>query len=178
MPGRLTQSRHLPVHERQSKQLFARKLLPSIVCHFPCQPILIEAVRCLRNLAACHRVQGVGHELGPSLMAIKSRGAETLLASILDPNSEVNPQYVNYLVVTLEGRVISGMIVDEGATSITLKKDEGVTETVLRVDIDQIKNTGLSLMPQGLEETLDKQAIADLIAYLMVSSFSCHSGHA
>ena len=100
-------------------------------------------------------------------MAMKTRGAETLLASILDPNSEVNPQYVNYLVVTLEGRVISGMIVDEGATSITLKKDEGVTETVLRVDIDQIKNTGLSLMPQGLEETLDKQAIADLIAYLM-----------
>ncbi|MCC7336315.1 MAG: HEAT repeat domain-containing protein [Pirellulaceae bacterium] len=120
-----------------------------------------------KSCSACHRVQGVGHELGPSLMAIKSRGAETLLASILDPNSEVNPQYVNYLVVTLEGRVISGMIVDEGATSITLKKDEGVTETVLRVDIDQIKNTGLSLMPQGLEETLDKQAIADLIAYLM-----------
>ena len=117
--------------------------------------------------SACHLVQGVGHELGPSLMAMKTRGAETLLASILDPNSEVNPQYINYLVVMHEGRVITGMIVDEGATSITLKKDEGVTETVLRVDIDQIKNTGLSLMPEGLEGTLDMQAIADLVAYLM-----------
>lgn len=48
-----------------------------------------------KSCSACHRVQGVGHELGPSLMAIKSRGAETLLASILDPNSEVNPQYVS-----------------------------------------------------------------------------------
>ncbi len=120
-----------------------------------------------KSCSACHLVQGVGHELGPSLMAIKSRGAETLLASILDPNSEVNPQYVNYLVVTVDGRVLSGMIVDEGATSITLKKDEGVTETVLRVDIDEIKNTGLSLMPEGLDETLDKQAMADLVAYLM-----------
>ncbi len=120
-----------------------------------------------KSCSACHLVQGVGHELGPSLMAIKSRGAETLLASILDPNSEVNPQYVNYLVVTVDGRVLSGMIVDEGATSITLKKDEGVTETVLRVDIDEIKNTGLSLMPEGLDETIDKQAMADLVAYLM-----------
>ncbi len=120
-----------------------------------------------KSCSACHLVQGVGHELGPSLMAIKSRGAETLLASVLDPNSEVNPQYINYLVVTHDGRVISGMIADEGATSITLKKDQGVMETVLRVDIDEIKNTGLSLMPEGLEETLNKQAIADLVAYLM-----------
>lgn len=164
-----TQTISPPASPRTAEQAARREKIVAQYRESLSMPTDIERGREVfkKSCSACHLVQGVGHELGPSLMAIKSRGVETLLASILDPNSEVNPQYVNYLVVTLEGRVISGMIVDEGATSITLKKDEGVTETVLRVDIDEIKNTGLSLMPEGLEETLDKQAIADLVAYLM-----------
>lgn len=164
-----TQTISPPTSTRTAEQAARREEIVAQYREALSMPVDVERGREVfkKSCSACHLVQGVGHELGPSLMAIKSRGAETLLASILDPNSEVNPQYVNYLVVTLDGRVLSGMIVDEGATSVTLKKDEGVTETVLRVDIDEIKNTGLSLMPEGLEETLDKQAVADLVAYLM-----------
>jgi putative heme-binding domain-containing protein len=98
---------------------------------------------------------------------MKSRGEETLLMSILDPNREVNPLYHNYIVLTLDGRVHSGMIVDEGATSMTLRKSEGATTSILRVEIEEVKNTGMSLMPDGFEDAMDHQAIADLIAYLM-----------
>ncbi len=120
-----------------------------------------------KHCAACHRVGEIGHPLGPNLAAMKSRGEETLLTSILDPNREVNPLYYNYVVLTLDGRIHAGMVVDEGATSMTLRKSDEATTSLLRIEIEKVKNTGLSLMPEGFEDAMDHQAIADLIAYLM-----------
>jgi len=120
-----------------------------------------------QQCSACHRVEGVGHELGPNLATIQARGAETVLTAVLDPSREVNPLYLNYVLTTLDGRALSGMIVDEGATSLTLRRGENETDTVLRIDIEQVTNTGRSIMPEGFEETLDQQAMADLLAYLV-----------
>jgi len=120
-----------------------------------------------KQCSSCHRLENIGNEIGPNLTAIKSRGAETVLTAILDPNREVNPQYLNYVVSTLDGRVLSGTIVDEGSTSMTLRNAQNVSETVLRIEIDEIKNTGLSIMPEGFEGALDVQAMADLLRYLM-----------
>jgi len=116
--------------------------------------------------AACHRVEGVGHEIGPNLAAMQNRGAESILLNVLDPNREVNPQYVNYLVVTTDGRSLTGMVAAETATSVTLKRGENQTDTILRINIETMRSTGLSLMPEGLEQQIDRQAMADLIAYL------------
>jgi putative heme-binding domain-containing protein len=116
--------------------------------------------------AACHRVGGVGHEIGPSLAAMKARGSEAILVNVLDPNREVNPQYLSYAVRLLDGRTLSGMITAETATGVTLRRAENLTDTVLRIDIDQLKSTGLSLMPEGLERQIDKQQMADLLEYL------------
>ena len=116
--------------------------------------------------AACHRVGGVGHEIGPSLAAMKARGSEAILVNVLDPNREVNPQYLSYAVRLLDGRTLSGMIAAETATGVTLRRAENLTDTVLRIDIDQLKSTGLSLMPEGLERQIDQQAMADLLEYL------------
>lgn len=117
--------------------------------------------------SACHRLENVGHETAPNLATIQNRGAEAILLNVLDPNREVNPQYVNYIVVTDEGRSITGMIASETATSITLRRAEGQQDTVLRSSIDELKSTGLSIMPEGIEKQLDKQALADVIAYLL-----------
>jgi putative heme-binding domain-containing protein len=120
-----------------------------------------------KQCSSCHRVEDIGNEIGPNLAAIKSRGAETVLTAVLDPSREVNPQYLNYIVAMTDDRVLSGMIVDEGSTSLTLRNSKNVIETVLRVDIDEIKNTGLSIMPEGFENVLDPQAMADLLCYLL-----------
>ncbi len=120
-----------------------------------------------KHCAACHRVEGQGHELGPNLATIKTRGAETILVNVLDPNAEVNPEYVNYAVLMTDGRTITGMIASENANSITLRRAEGASDTVLRDDIEQMQSTGKSIMPEGMEQTLDVQGMADLIAYLM-----------
>jgi putative membrane-bound dehydrogenase-like protein len=116
--------------------------------------------------AACHKAEDMGHEIGPNLATIKNRGPETILLNVLDPNREVNPQYVNYVLITDDGRSMTGMIAAETATSVTLKRAENASDTVLRINIDQLESTRLSLMPEGVEKQLDQQAMADLIAYL------------
>ncbi|MDG2224339.1 MAG: HEAT repeat domain-containing protein [Rubripirellula sp.] len=120
-----------------------------------------------KHCSNCHRVEGVGHEIGPNLMTIKTRGAETILVNVLDPNREVNPEYLNYTVLTEDGRTMSGMIAAESATSLTLKRAESATDQVLRREIDVLQSTGMSIMPEGMEELIDVQGMADLIAYLM-----------
>jgi putative membrane-bound dehydrogenase-like protein len=120
-----------------------------------------------KHCAACHKVEDFGHEIGPNLATIKSRGAETVLVNVLDPSREVNPQYLNYIAVTVDGRTLTGMIVAESATSITLGRAEAAQDTILRVDLEQLQSTGRSIMPEGLEEAIDPQAMADLLAYLL-----------
>ena len=120
-----------------------------------------------RECATCHELEGVGYNLGLPLETIQNRGSEGILLNILDPNREVNPEYLNYIVVTDDGLQVTGMIAAETATSITLKRAEGEGDTVLRTNIDEMQNTGLSIMPEGLEEQLTKQDMSDLIAYLM-----------
>jgi putative heme-binding domain-containing protein len=120
-----------------------------------------------RDCSACHRLENVGYDLGLPLLAIRTRGREGILIHVLDPNREVNPAYANYIAVTDDGRSVTGMIASETATSITLSRGEGQTETVLRKNIDEMINTGLSLMAEGLEKQLSKQDLADVIEYLM-----------
>jgi putative membrane-bound dehydrogenase-like protein len=119
--------------------------------------------------AACHRVQGVGQDIGPNLAAMKSRGAEAILLNVLDPNREVNPQYLSYAVLTTDGRQLTGLISAETATSVTLRRADNAMDTILRIDIEQLKSTGMSLMPEGMEKQIDKQSMADLLEYLKVA---------
>jgi putative heme-binding domain-containing protein len=119
-----------------------------------------------KNCAICHRKDGHGTEVGADLATVVTRTPEALLISILDPNREVDPKYLQYTVLTVDGLAKSGMIAGETATSITLKREEGVTETVPRAEIESIQSTGMTLMPEGLEKSIDKQSLADLIAYL------------
>jgi len=120
-----------------------------------------------KNCALCHRAQGVGHALAPNIMAMRNRGPESILINVLDPNREVNPRYLNYVVASNEARIFSGMIEAESATSVTLTRAEKQSDTILRIDIETMRSTGLSLMPEGMEKQVKPQAMADLIAYLM-----------
>jgi putative membrane-bound dehydrogenase-like protein len=120
-----------------------------------------------QHCSVCHKMNGVGHEIGPNLASIRSRGAETILVNVIDPNREVNPQYLNYVLLTQDGRAMTGMVASETASSVTLRRAESATDTVLRVDIEDLKSTGLSIMPEGMEKSIDIQAMADIISYLM-----------
>ncbi|MEZ6121886.1 MAG: alpha/beta fold hydrolase [Planctomycetaceae bacterium] len=120
-----------------------------------------------KTCVTCHRLENEGRELGPSLAAIKNRGAEAILVNVLDPNREVNPQFLSYVVSTTDGRVASGMIQSETSTTLTLVHVDGKSTTIPRSDIDELKNTGLSLMPADLHKTISPAQLNDIITYLL-----------
>jgi putative heme-binding domain-containing protein len=108
--------------------------------------------------------------LGPNLASMVSRGTEAMLFNVLVPNGEVDPRYLEYALVTIDGEVIMGIITGESSTAVTLRGAENKSTSVLRADIEELRNTGRSLMPEGFEKTIDKAAMADLLAYLKQSA--------
>lgn len=119
--------------------------------------------------AACHQLGNVGHAIGPNLASSPTRDAKALLAHVLAPNQYLLPNFENYVVVDTSGRIFTGMLTSQSATSVTLKREENKTETILRANIDELRSTGKSLMPEGLEQKIDKQSMADLISFLQVA---------
>src|SRR5262249_18718251 len=117
--------------------------------------------------ATCHRAGDLGKDVGPNLATIRQWSPDQVLINILDPNREVAPNFVSYTVETKDGRTLVGIIAGESAASLTLKSAEGVTETVLRRDIAQLSGSGLSLMPDGLENVVTVEQMADLVAFLL-----------
>lgn len=114
----------------------------------------------------CHQVRGEGHDVGPKLASITNKTKEALLASIIDPSGVVDANYFNYSILTADGRTFSGKLETETATSITLLAAEGKRTTVLRDNIEMLRSSRKSLMPDGLEQNLELQDIADLIQYV------------
>ena len=121
----------------------------------------------IEQCSKCHVLEGQGFAVGPDLSAIGNRGTEAILLNVLDPNAEINPAYVNYTIETNDFETYSGLISAETATSITLSRASGEADTILRVNIESVESAELSLMPEGLEASIDQQAMADLIAYLV-----------
>jgi putative membrane-bound dehydrogenase-like protein len=119
-----------------------------------------------KNCITCHRIGDEGHDVGPNLASIRTKSPEEILDQILDPNRLVEPQYFSYQIVTTDGRTFDGVLDAASETSVTLRRAEGATETVLRANIEKIFCSGVSLMPEGLEKTIDLAQIADLVAFL------------
>lgn len=118
------------------------------------------------HCSTCHRLEGVGNEVGAELKGIRQRGMASVLLNILDPNREVKPEYLAYAVVTTDGRTLTGMIATETANNITVRQIDGTSITVQRNQIKELRSLGMSFMPEGLEFNVDEKAMADLLAYL------------
>ncbi|MCI0643011.1 MAG: HEAT repeat domain-containing protein [Gemmataceae bacterium] len=119
-----------------------------------------------KNCATCHRVAGVGLDVGPDIADTRTKTLDALLTDILNPNAAIDNNYVNYLVSTKSGRSMTGLLAAENASSVTLKRAEGQTDVILRQDIEEIQSTGVSLMPEALEKTISVQEMADLLQFL------------
>ncbi|WP_395716856.1 PVC-type heme-binding CxxCH protein [Prosthecobacter sp.] len=117
---------------------------------------------------SCHKLDGVGLELGPDLRSVAQHDAEKLLNSILDPSAIIEPGFMAYHCTLKSGEQLYGVIATETSASLTLKMAGNITKSVLRSDVASLKSAGISLMPEGLEAAMTQQSLADLIAYLKV----------
>jgi putative heme-binding domain-containing protein len=129
-----------------------------------------------RTCSRCHRLNGKGFEVGPDLSAVRARPDATLLLDVLDPSGTLAPGYTVYTVATRDGRVYTGLLAGDSATSVTLRnaaepQAKGgpaapAQQTILRKDIDAMRASAKSLMPDGLEKELTPQDLADLLGFL------------
>lgn len=119
-----------------------------------------------KQCASCHLLGGVGFAVGPDLAVLRGKDAEYWLKNLLDPNAIVEPRFVSYEVELDDGSSLSGLIRGETATSLTVVAGGGVQTTVLRTKVRGLQASSLSLMPEGLEQGLDVQGMADLLAFV------------
>jgi putative heme-binding domain-containing protein len=116
--------------------------------------------------AICHRLGGEGTDVGPDLAALADRSPSALLVAILDPNRAFEAKYTDFTIQTTDGRILNGLVAAETGSSVTLRRQEGKEDVLLRSEIDAMAASGRSLMPEGLENDIKPQDLADLIAYL------------
>ena len=118
------------------------------------------------SCASCHQLEEMGKEFGPDLTGLTDRTASTLLIAVLDPNRAVEAKYRGYSIVTTDGQVLSGLITSESTNAITLATADGRTTQILRSDIEILRDSGKSFMPEGLERDLSRQDLADVLAFV------------
>ncbi len=119
-----------------------------------------------KNCAKCHRFGEIGNAVGPDLSGLAARSKHEILADILDPNRSVEGNFTQYLVLTTDGRVLTGLLAAESRAAVELIDNEGQRHVVLREEIEAIRNSGKSLMPEGFEEQLSEQELVDLLSFL------------
>jgi putative heme-binding domain-containing protein len=116
--------------------------------------------------SSCHRLDREGHAVGPDLFDIRRQTKENILFHIVNPDAEIAPAFTAYLAEAKDGRILSGILVGDTPTSITLRGPLGAETNLLRADLAKLEALPGSLMPTGLEAGLSKQQLADLLAYL------------
>jgi len=89
-----------------------------------------------------------------------------MLVNILDPNREVRPDYMSYVIETKDDESYIGLVANETATTVTIRQAYGKENIINRPDIKKMQSQGQSLMPEGLEAGLKPQDLADLIEYV------------
>lgn len=119
-----------------------------------------------KHCSTCHNPNKSGVAIGASLDNLTNRTDEALVTAILDPNSAVEPKYKSYFVQLDDGKTLVGVIESEVADNLTLAHADGKRTTIRRGEIEIIKSTGTSLMPEGFESTLSPADLQALVRFL------------
>ncbi|MDX2035260.1 MAG: c-type cytochrome [Isosphaeraceae bacterium] len=117
--------------------------------------------------ATCHRAQGRGNWIGPDLSTIGTKyGKPELLQSIINPNEAIGYNFRSVILALDDGRVVTGLPVEESAGRIVIKTAGGERVTVDPAKVEERKFSEISLMPEGLAQTLSDDELVDLLAFL------------
>jgi putative heme-binding domain-containing protein len=119
-----------------------------------------------RVCGQCHTIYGKGQDVGPDITRNGRSSFDQLLSNVFDPSLVIGASYQAHTVVTVDGRVLTGLLSEDSPQRVVLKVQGGKRETIARDDIEAMKASAVSMMPEGLEAQLKPQEIADLFAFL------------
>lgn len=118
--------------------------------------------------ATCHKVDGVGQDVGPDLSKIgANRRREHLLESLLNPSRRIDAAYQTYAVAKLDGSTLQGIVVKRDGKEIVVRDATGKSHTIPMTDIESLTTSQASLMPDGQLRDFTLQEAADLLEYLV-----------
>jgi putative heme-binding domain-containing protein len=116
----------------------------------------------------CHRVGDQGERIGPELTGLGSRFAKMhIVESILEPSRSISPSFETVVVALRSGKVVTGVKIAEGDTSITVADNQGQKQVIAKGDIEEQKKQAVSTMPDGVEKRLTEDEFVDLISFLV-----------
>jgi putative membrane-bound dehydrogenase-like protein len=117
--------------------------------------------------SSCHRVAGRGQWVGPDLSTVGVKyGRDELIRSILSPSAAIGYSFRSLVVALTDGRVVTGLSVDETAGRLVLKTADGQRVPIDPTSIEDKRTSDVSLMPEGLAQTMTDQELVDLLTYL------------
>jgi putative membrane-bound dehydrogenase-like protein len=119
-----------------------------------------------KSCANCHTLFGAGAKVGPELTGAQRGNLEYLLENVLNPSAVVGKDFRMSVVRTTDGRVLNGLVVSRDEQKLVLQTATELM-TLAGVDIEEIRVTGKSAMPDGLIQNLSPDEVRDLIGYLM-----------
>jgi putative heme-binding domain-containing protein len=123
----------------------------------------------LGRCAACHQQNGATPATGPDVTGARVFGKERVLSAILEPNAELRRKYLTYVVETMAGEPLIGLLGDENPTTITIQRLDRGPVVLPRTNLQYVQAQPWSLMPVGLEEGLTAQDMADLLEYIVTT---------
>lgn len=125
---------------------------------------LFEGIATCSN---CHIVNRNGKEVGPDLSEIGSKlSREAMYTAILDPSAGISHNYENYSVLTLDGQVINGLKISDTNEEIVVRTADAIDRRLAKTDVELIKKSDKSIMPENLHHTFDQQGLIDIVEYM------------
>ncbi|MCA9229757.1 MAG: c-type cytochrome [Planctomycetales bacterium] len=119
-----------------------------------------------KHCGICHQLHGEGHKIGPDLTTANRTDRAALLANVVDPSAVIRREYLNYVVETSSGRVLTGLLAEQDAASVTLLDEKNQRTKVPRDEIEDLHELETSLMPEKTLDVLTPQQLRDLFSYL------------
>jgi putative heme-binding domain-containing protein len=148
--------------------MIARRIA-QLVAKYPQSGAVAQQGRAVfeKNCAACHKIGDQGALVGPQLDGIGNRGLPRLLEDLLDPNRNVDVAFRTTTLALTNGKIVSGLLRRAAGATLVLVNEQGKEFTVRKSDIEEQKQSHLSLMPANLIETIPERDFQNLLAYLL-----------
>ncbi|MEW4528136.1 PVC-type heme-binding CxxCH protein [Maioricimonas sp. JC845] len=155
--------RESPADRREQMEQLRESLSPSVLAQAD-----LSAGRALfvSTCAQCHMLYGEGKKIGPDLTGAQRSSLDYLLQNIVDPSAVVGKDYRMTVIETVDGRVLSGLVVSRNDDRLVLQTPTE-QKTIRTADIEEIAETTRSAMPDGLLQKFSPEEIRDLFGYLM-----------
>lgn len=120
----------------------------------------------VKHCGICHRLYGEGNQIGPDLTAADRKNLTVLLPNVVDPSGVIRPEFRAYNVMLDDGRILTGLLADQNDSTVTVLDAKNQRTVIKRSNIEELKGSDTSLMPDNVLEPLGEQEIRDLFAYV------------